>query len=155
MKIRILSESPEETQKIACFFVQAVLKGYLINFFKNNSSLAISLEGELGSGKTEFLKGAAKTLRLKEKIFSPTFVIMKSFSLKTKSFESLWHIDCYRLKKIKEMEELGFKNIVKNKKNLVFVEWGDKIKKILPKNHLTIKFKMIDKNKRQLEFIIP
>jgi len=68
MKIKIISESPKETQKIASFFMQAVLKKYDLK----QNSLVISLEGPLGGGKTEFLKGIAKFLKLKEKVFSPT-----------------------------------------------------------------------------------
>lgn len=148
MKIKIISESPKETQKIASFFMQAILKKY---DWKQNS-LVISLEGPLGGGKTEFLKGIAKFLKLKEKVFSPTFLIMKSFPCKTPFFKTLWHLDCYRIEKPKEIKELDFLEIIKNPENLIFIEWGDKIKKILPKNHWKIKFKVTGKNTRILEF---
>jgi len=148
MRIKIISESPKETQKIASFFMQAILKKY--DFKK--SGLVISLEGPLGGGKTEFLKGIAKFLKLKEKVFSPTFLIMKSFPCKTSSFKTLWHLDCYRIEKPKEIKELDFLEIIKNPDNLIFIEWGNKIKKILPKDHWTIKFKITGKDTRILEF---
>jgi len=155
IKIKIISESPKETQKIASFFMQAILKQYI----PKRNGLVISLEGPLGGGKTEFLKGIAKFLKLKEKVFSPTFLIMKSFSCppvgragKTHFFKTLWHLDCYRIKKPKEIKELDFSEIIKNPQNLIFIEWGNKIKKILPKNHLKIKFKITGEYTRILEF---
>ena len=150
MKIKVISESPKETQKIASFFMQAILRQYN----PKRNGLVISLEGPLGGGKTEFLKGIAKFLKLKEKVFSPTFLIMKSFSCKTRFFKTLWHLDCYRIEKPKEIKELDFLEIIKNPQNLIFIEWGDKIKKILPKGHLKIKFKITGENTRILEFYL-
>lgn len=158
MKLKVLSESPKETQKIASLLINTVLKR---KNQRQRQALVISLEGLLGSGKTEFLKGIAQSLKLKEKILSPTFLIMKSFSWpsagqagKAHSFKTLWHLDCYRIEKLKEIKELDFLKIIKNPENLVFIEWGDKIKKILPKNHWKIKFKIAGKNTRILIFDI-
>ena len=148
MKIKVISESPKETQKIASFFMQAVLMRYN----PKRKGLVISLEGPLGGGKTEFLKGIARFLKLKEKVFSPTFLIMKSFPCKMRFFKTLWHLDCYRIEKPKEIKELDFSGIIKNPQNLIFIEWGNKIKKILPKGHLKIKFKITGENTRILEF---
>ena len=153
MKIKVISESPEETQKIASFFTESVLRQ---RNFKEQEALIVSLEGSLGSGKTEFLKGVAKFLQLKERIFSPTFLIMKSFPLiRKKPFKTLWHLDCYRLKKIKDIKELGFLEITEDPENLIFVEWGDRIKEVLSKHRFTIKFKVVGNKERILEFNIP
>jgi len=151
MKIKILSESPEETQKIASLFINTVLKQKNL---KRKQALVVSLEGNLGSGKTEFLKGIAKGIKLKEEVLSPTFLIMKRFTLKHKIFKFFWHLDCYRLKKISEMRELDLKEIIKNSQNIIFIEWGDKIKRLLPKNHWIIKFKIAGENIRKLEFYL-
>ncbi|MFA5392427.1 MAG: tRNA (adenosine(37)-N6)-threonylcarbamoyltransferase complex ATPase subunit type 1 TsaE [Candidatus Paceibacterota bacterium] len=156
MRIKVFSESPEETQKIASLFINTVLKQK--NLKRKQASLrrqalVISLEGNLGSGKTEFLKGIAKGIKLKEKVFSPTFLIMKRFTLKHK-FKFLWHLDCYRLKKISEMRELDLKEIIKNPQNIIFIEWGNKIKKMLPKSHWTIKFQIKGEKERLLIFDI-
>ena len=150
MKIKVISESPKETQKIAYFFMQTVLKQYN----SRQNSLVVSLEGPLGGGKTEFLKGIANFLKLKEKIFSPTFLIMKSFPCKRSFFKTLWHLDCYRIEKPKEIKKLDFLEIIKNPQNLIFIEWGDKIKTMLPKNHLKIKFKIEGEDIRILEFYL-
>ncbi len=155
MKLKIISESPKETQEIASFFIKSVLKREPVS---NKQAFVVSLEGDLGSGKTEFLKGVAKSLKLKEKVFSPTFLIMKSFPFSNKiknSFKTLWHLDCYRLEKIKEIESLGFKEIISEPTNIIFIEWGNKVKKLLPLKHWKIKFKMLEQNTRILEFHIP
>lgn len=106
-------------------------------------SNVIVLQGELGSGKTAFTQGFAKGLGIKDKITSPTFVIVKRF-------KNFYHIDCYRLKSAKEIISLDFKSIIKNPKNIVIIEWPEIIKKFLPKNIITITFKFIDENKREI-----
>ncbi|MGC8651124.1 MAG: tRNA (adenosine(37)-N6)-threonylcarbamoyltransferase complex ATPase subunit type 1 TsaE [Minisyncoccia bacterium] len=147
MRIKIFSENPKETQKIAALFINTILKQ---KDLKRRQALVISLEGNLGSGKTEFLKGIASGSKLKGHIFSPTFLIMKRFPLSYQSFKFLWHWDCYRLKSIKELKELDFLTILNDPQNIVFIEWGNKIKHFLPKNHWTIKFQILGEKKRSL-----
>ncbi|MDD2678170.1 MAG: tRNA (adenosine(37)-N6)-threonylcarbamoyltransferase complex ATPase subunit type 1 TsaE [Candidatus Paceibacterota bacterium] len=152
MRIKITSENPKETQKIASFFAEALFKKQPLSAKKG--ALIVSLEGSLGSGKTEFLKGAAKAFKIKGRITSPTFLIMKSFLCQKGGFEKLWHLDCYRIKKISEIKSLDFSDILENKNNIVFIEWGNKIKKILPADSLRIKFKIKGETQRLLEFDI-
>jgi len=152
MRKKISSNSPEETHQIAKAFLKMILSQV-----KSipRQALVISLEGNLGSGKTEFLKGVAQATKMKTKIFSPTFVIMKRFPINHKFIKFLWHLDCYRLKNINDLQELGFTDIVNNPQNIVFIEWGNKIKRFLPKNHWMIKFKIKGENERLLELEIP
>ncbi|GAH99033.1 unnamed protein product, partial [marine sediment metagenome] len=58
--------------------------------------------------------------------------------------------DCYRIKKPEELLALGFKEIISNPQNIVTIEWADKIKKILSKNTIFLKFEFKDKNKRRI-----
>lgn len=133
--VEIVTKSSAETKKLAQI---------LAEFIK--PPLVIGLEGELGSGKTTFIQGLAKGLGIREKILSPTFVLMK------KIFH-FYHIDCYRLNKPKDLLDLELKRILKDPKNIVVIEWADKVKKILPKeNYLQIKFKHIDAKKRKISF---
>ena len=113
-------------------------------------AVIIGLIGDLGGGKTTFLKGFARGLGIKDKILSPTFVILKRFKIKDLRFKSFYHIDCYRFEKTREILELGFKEIVANPQNIICVEWADRIKKLLPKNSLILKFFFIGKNKRKI-----
>lgn len=105
-------------------------------------AIVVSLEGELGAGKTTFTQGFAEGLGVKEKIQSPTFVILKIYRVKGlgSGVKQLVHIDAYRLKS-KDFKILGWKEFIKNPQNITLVEWGNKIKNILPKNTIRIIFK--------------
>jgi len=113
-------------------------------------ALIFGLEGDLGGGKTTFLQGFAKGLGIKERILSPTFVLMKRFKIKVSRFKYFYHIDCYRIKKPKEILDLGFKEIISNPKNIVAIEWVDRVRKILPRGTLILKFQFADENKRKI-----
>ena len=120
------------------------------------SAVVFGLQGDLGGGKTTFLQGFAKGLGIKEKILSPTFVIIKKFKIKNlpaqagKHFKNFYHIDCYRINNAKDIEDLGFGDIILNPENIVVVEWPERIKKRLPKSAITIKFKFVEQNKREI-----
>ncbi len=145
--IKIITNSPFQTQKIAELLVKTLLKSEK-NYLPPH---IFALQGNLGAGKTTFIQGIAKALKIKQKILSPTFVIMKNFSLpKNSNFSKLFHIDCYRLDEPSEIINLGFNEIIKNPKNLIFIEWPEKIKNLLPPDTIWIKFKTIDKNKREI-----
>jgi len=114
------------------------------------SAFVIGLKGDLGGGKTTFVQGFAKGLGIKEKILSPTFVILRKFKIQNSKFKILFHIDCYRLKNSRELLDLGFKEIVSNPKNIVVVEWADKIRKILPENTILLRFDFVDEKTRKI-----
>jgi len=105
------------------------------------SKKIICLEGDLGGGKTTFTQGLAKGLGIKERITSPTFVLIKEY-------ENLIHIDCYRVQE-KDLKKLDFKKILKSDKIKV-IEWANKIKGLLPKNKINIKFEFVDENTRRI-----
>ena len=64
----------------------------------------------------------------------------------------LYHFDCYRINKAKEILDLGFEEIISNPNNIVVIEWAERVKKILPKNTLWITFKFINEDKREITF---
>jgi len=115
----------------------------------------VALKGELGSGKTTFVQGVAKGLGVRERVLSPTFVILKFYKLQTKNYKLLYHIDCYRIKNKRDLLALGWDKIVSDPKNLVLIEWPERIQKILPKDTISISFKTIKASKspaRQITF---
>ena len=130
--------SSAQTQKIGRVLAKEILKTPL-----RKKARVLGLTGNLGGGKTTFLQGFAWGLRIKEKINSPTFVIMKRF-------KNFYHFDCYRIQKQKDILDLGFEKIINNPKNIVAIEWADKIKKIIPKDTLWIKFEHLGGNKRRI-----
>ncbi|MCD4706083.1 tRNA (adenosine(37)-N6)-threonylcarbamoyltransferase complex ATPase subunit type 1 TsaE [bacterium] len=114
----------------------------------------VALIGNLGSGKTVFTKGIARALNIKEHISSPTFNIIKIYTIprvigKKINAECLCHIDAYRLKSSKDLIELGIDETLSSKKTITIIEWADKVKNILPENNITIQFQATDnKNER-------
>ena len=78
---------------------------------------------------------------------------MKRFKIKDSRFKNFYHIDCYRIKEPKELLGLGFKEIISNPQNIVAIEWVGRIKKILPRNILVIKFKFANKTTRKISFL--
>ncbi|MBI4919795.1 tRNA (adenosine(37)-N6)-threonylcarbamoyltransferase complex ATPase subunit type 1 TsaE [Candidatus Azambacteria bacterium] len=144
--VEVYSNSPEETQKTG-FVLASILE-------KNPSSpiraSILALSGDLGAGKTAFIQGLARGLKIKEDVSSPTFVIQKDFRLSLKKYKNFYHIDAYRLKNPEELLELGFEDLIKNPENIIAVEWADKVENILPKDVLKIKFENLGGNKRKI-----
>ena len=122
----------EDTEKIAKSFLSTVLK------IKSKNAIVVGMYGDLGTGKTTFVKNIAKILNVKKKVNSPTFVIIKKYLIKSKNHTHLFHIDAYRLKSAKEIKILGWEEMVSNPKHLVFIEWPERIIKAMPKHHQMI-----------------
>jgi len=133
--MEFLSKNIEETAKIAANFVETTLAK---SDFGNTASI-VGLYGELGSGKTTFMKYLAESLGITETIQSPTFVIEKIYELINQPFQHLIHIDAYRIEKAEEIINLGWQEIVANPKNLICIEWPERIAGIMPP-HIKIFF---------------
>jgi len=145
--IKIITKSEEETKKFAAKVAKVILRPS--EGRSRKEAIVLGLFGDLGAGKTTFCQGFASGLGISENIHSPTFVIMKNYKLKAKSYQ-LIHIDAYRLQNPKELLDLGWDELIENPRNIILVEWADKIQKILPKNYIQVKLEYIDKNKRKI-----
>jgi tRNA threonylcarbamoyladenosine biosynthesis protein TsaE len=135
--------SLDETQSVALDFISKIRKS-------EKDATVIGLYGDLGAGKTSFTQGLAKALGVLENVVSPTFVIEKIYQLENSVFEHLIHIDAYRIEKSEELLNLGFKKIITDPKNLIVIEWPDRISDILPE-HTRINFGHISENEREIE----
>jgi len=145
MRVKYLTTTPRQTKKLGEILAKEVLKTKL-----KKRALIIGLEGDLGGGKTTFLQGFAKGLGIKEKILSPTFIILRKFLISKSQLLNFFHIDCYRISKPKEILDLGFEGIISNSKNIVTIEWAERIQKILPRETIIIKFEFIDQKTRKI-----
>lgn len=126
------------TKKIATAILGSILKD---RSRRKNKAIIIGLVGELGSGKTTFVKGIAKELEIASPITSPTFLLIRRYRIKKKKFYSnLFHIDAYRTNNINEFKKLGIKHILSDPTYIVLIEWADKIKKLLPRKTVWIAF---------------
>lgn len=148
----IHSKNAKDTEKLAEYLAGKILAGG-----PHKHAVVISLIGELGAGKTHFVKAFMRALGINETITSPTFNIMKIYGiatsdkrpassktasrggLATSKFKSAYHIDAYRIKSA-DLLKLGFKEIIKDPANIVLIEWADIVKDILPKDALNIRF---------------
>ena len=131
MDYKITSRSIEDTMELAENIESEKFPGMII-----------CLDGELGSGKTVFVKGFAKSLGIDENITSPTFNIVKEYNL---GEMPLYHMDVYRLES--DDESIGFNDYF-NSEGISIIEWSELIEDILPDERLDIKFKVIDENTR-------
>ena len=104
--------------------------------------MIICLDGELGSGKTLFVKGFAKSLGIEENITSPTFNIVKEYQ---SGEMPLYHMDVYRLED--GDESIGFDDYFKSE-GICIIEWAELIEDSLPEERLDIKFRVIDEDTR-------
>ncbi|MFA6252579.1 MAG: tRNA (adenosine(37)-N6)-threonylcarbamoyltransferase complex ATPase subunit type 1 TsaE [Candidatus Paceibacterota bacterium] len=143
---KVITINSEETEKLGFLTAKKVL-----DLAYNEKALVLALDGELGAGKTTFLKGFAKGLGLNKKIQSPTFIIMNRFSLSSKKYTDFYHFDCYRIENGKEMDCLDLNDVLDKKTNIVCIEWASKIKNLLPKKTINIDFKVGNGNERVIK----
>lgn len=135
MDLKYVSKSIEDTFTIA--------ENIESEKFEN---MVICLDGELGSGKTVFVKGFANALGIEDNITSPTFNIIKEYY---NSEMPLFHMDVYRLDEVEE--DIGIKDYF-SKDGVTIIEWSEMIKNDLPEERLEIIFKIIDEDTRVLVF---
>ena len=109
--------------------------------------MVICLDGELGSGKTMFVKGFASALGIEDNITSPTFNLIKEY---VNCELPLYHMDVYRLND--SFENVGLEDYF-NKDGITIIEWSDMIKEYLPQERLEIKIKIVDENTRILVLV--
>ncbi len=144
-KIRTISSV--HTQEVAKIFASEIAKKKIFE----DQALIILFKGNLGAGKTTFIQGFMRGLGIKSKITSPTFVIMKSYKLRSSGYKNIHHIDAYRIKNPKEILDLNFKKIISDPQNIILIEWPEKISKIIPKNKILI---YLDYGKKETERIL-
>ena len=133
----VITGSAQETIEFAKVFAKDLKPGTVL-----------CLEGQLGSGKTTFIKGLAKGLGLKhpEQVKSPTFVLMHVYKAKI----PLYHFDCYRLDSTEELENIGFEDFVNDPAAIACVEWAEKAKALIPSHACHIHFEILDASKRSI-----
>ena len=125
----IITKSEKETMTLAEKFASQLEGGEVV-----------ALVGELGAGKTVFIKGLAKGLGVKQTITSPTFVLMKIYEVNKKNkIKNLCHVDAYRLKDGRELIDIGLTDWLLKSKVITVIEWADRVKEILPEKSIKIR----------------
>lgn len=142
MSTEYISNNLQDTRKIAREVLRAL--------DSDNGAKVICLSGDLGAGKTAFTKEMAVELGVEETVTSPTFVIMKKYQTPNSQFQTLIHIDAYRLESSAELEVLGWREMANNPKNLILIEWPENVQDILPFGAMKIGFELMDNNERRI-----
>lgn len=138
MDLAVLTHGPEET------FLLGSVVGELLE-----PGDFLALDGELGAGKTQFVRGlaAGAALAADDLVSSPTFTLINEYRCRI----PLHHLDLYRLTSAEEVLELGFDEYLANGGAMV-VEWPDRLKSELPQELLLIRFTIIGEMERELVF---
>ena len=138
-KRTVVCHSANETLDLAKKFAQDLRPGDVL-----------ALSGDLGSGKTTFIKGIALGLGMKDKdaITSPTFTLMHVYPTKI----PLYHFDLYRLEKPEEIRSIGFEDYVNDESAVSCIEWAERAKNLIPENAKWIDFKVSGKTARRVTF---
>jgi len=140
----IISNSATETKLIA----QKLITKYLPTV----ANMLITLEGELGAGKTQFVSGIGAALGIKEIINSPTFTIVKEYDFMTPQNQGkLYHLDLWRLTTPTSLESLGIEAQADNLA-IICVEWPDQL--LIDSNYKIIKIKLFKINQKSRRIII-
>ena len=140
----IISNSPQETQKVGERLATSILNDRFL-------PRICCLYGELGAGKTVFTQGFAKGVGLPSRLVSPTFIIIKRYSLKNDT-QYFYHVDLYRLQKIEDIENIGLFEIFDDKDAIVIVEWADRLGIHVPKLRVDIHFKIANDGEREITY---
>ncbi len=128
----VQSNSPKETIKIAKEYAQTV-----------NPGDVVCLKGNLGAGKTQFVRGFVQGLGLSgDVVSSPTFTIINEYDGKL----PVYHFDCYRLEHYAEAVEIGAEEYLYGD-GVCLIEWPDRISELLPPSSKHVTFSIIGKTR--------
>ena len=121
---------------------------------KEESATIVALAGDLGAGKTTLTQFLARELGITEQLISPTFVIMKKYEIpKSKNggvFSALIHIDAYRLESSRELERLGWAELIADPQNLIIVEWPEKVPELMHGHIYRAELSHVDEHQRRI-----
>ena len=113
---------------------------------------AVALKGEIGSGKTVFIKGLCRGLGVKDpkEVKSPTFVLLHIYQGRM----PIYHFDLYRLEKETELDAVGFDEFVSNPKNVSLIEWADRAPQRIPKDAIWVTLSIESVNSRKISIAL-
>ena len=112
-----------------------------------NVAKVILFHGEMGAGKTTFIKALAKALGVEKATSSPTFSLVNEYQAKN---GLVYHFDVYRLKNESEAFDFGIEDYLYSG-NWCFIEWAEKIPNLIPDNHSIISFEVLENGNRKLQ----
>jgi len=133
-KIKTCSES--ESASIATDFMLSCKKGD-----------RVVLNGNLGAGKTFFIKAALSSIGIKN-VNSPSFAIVNEYQNKF----HVYHFDFYRLKSSSELFDIGWQDYLNHDDSIIFIEWGERFPSVLPTERIEINIDIMNESEREFRF---
>ncbi|MBK5720774.1 tRNA (adenosine(37)-N6)-threonylcarbamoyltransferase complex ATPase subunit type 1 TsaE [Dysgonomonas sp. Marseille-P4677] len=134
MNIKI--ESLEKIDDAAIEFIKAM-----------GDNTVFAFRGEMGAGKTTFIKAICQNLGVSDIINSPTFAIVNEY--RSDSAELIYHFDFYRINKIEEVYDFGYEDYFYSG-SLCFIEWPELIEELLPKDTINVRIKALEDGSRNV-----
>jgi tRNA threonylcarbamoyladenosine biosynthesis protein TsaE len=131
----LISRSPDQTRIVAADFAKTLIAGSVVK-----------LVGDLGSGKTEFVKGLATGLNCENLVTSPTFTLIHEYR---GGRLPLFHMDLYRLNHEAELDEIGFEDYLRAG-GICAVEWADKFADRMPSDSAEVVLTILENNTRRI-----
>jgi len=132
--LRFRTASPEESRRFGRALGAALGPGDFVAF-----------EGQLGSGKTVVIQGAARGLGFDGYVTSPSFVIVNEYEGRLPIF----HVDLYRIEHPRELDDIGYREIFFGD-GVALVEWADRAPELLPEDRLLVEIEITGRDERRL-----
>ena len=133
-----VTHSPEETAHLAGTIGKIIREGTVL-----------CLDGELGVGKTLFVRALARTLGVESDVTSPTFNLMNIYEAAC----PIVHFDLYRITSEEELEDIGFYEYAEATEGIVLIEWAEKFLDAMPADHLSVRIEALNDEERQFTFV--
>jgi tRNA threonylcarbamoyladenosine biosynthesis protein TsaE len=144
----MISKGVKDTFEIAKDFLAKILN----KKEDRRGAKVVALSGDLGAGKTAFTKAVAEILGIKERVNSPTFVIMKKYKIDAGGYKFLFHVDAYRLEGGEDLEKLGWREVLESEEHLVFIEWPERVKSAIPQDAHRVEISHLGGEERNFDF---
>ncbi len=135
---KFISKSEDETVRLGRDFAGRLAAGSFVGLY-----------GDLGSGKTQFVKGICEGFRVHEVVNSPTFTIVNEYH----GTLPVFHIDLYRMKNVEEILNIGFDEYIEAG-GVCLVEWAEKLDGIIPEKRFDVKMSVVDESTREISIAL-
>lgn len=135
---KYISKSVGDTHEYSFRLAAKLLPGQVIVLF-----------GELGSGKTTFVQGLAKALKITKRITSPTFIIMRQYQTPIIPGD-FYHLDLYRISSSQDIATIDLESLFAENSHLFAIEWPESILSLLPPSTIYLHFAHLGGNIRSI-----
>lgn len=140
-ELNIISHSAEQTKRL----------GFRLGRFLKAGTI-ICLAGDMGAGKTVFSSGIGEGWGAKHKVTSPTYNLVHQHT-RDQDELLLYHLDCYRMNSVDEVDTIGFDDMLDNEA-ILLIEWAERIKEVLPAEHLWIDVRVFEESETRRNFVL-